>query len=515
MNHWQIVTLCLGLCILPAASAGTWYVDGINGNDGWDGLCPTWDGGTCGPKATIQAAIDLAINADAIHVAPALYLENIYFNGKNIKLIAQNPSVTVSDPLDPAVASIIDGSQPADPDFGSAVRFYGTESPDCELNGFTVTGGTGVMSSSGYTEGGGIFGGDAGQMWVWTRATIVNCTITENTARFGGGFHQCGGLIDRCDIVANWTADAGGGNHNGGGLCACNGVINNCRIQENQSYGGGGLYSCLGDIINCDISGNTATWSGGAMMWCDDCVVTNCNISGNTASTSGLGAGGAVFSQRATYTNCTFAYNTGKSGGAIYAWHANAPTMNNCILWGNVAPDNQGNQIKLNAATDPCTLTIEYSDVEGGQSGIYLANTTLCTVVWGNGMLETPPLFADAAAEDYSLAPASPCIDAANNTRVPAGLVTDIDGRLRFADRPATPDTGHGAAPIVDMGAYEYQCQADLNGDGAVRIQDLAQLLSNYGQTGATYADGDLDGDGDVDLSDLAALLALYGTTCP
>ena len=97
----------------------------------------------------------------------------------------------------------------------------------------------------------------------------------------------------------------------------------------------------------------------------------------------------------------------------------------------------------------------------------------------------------------------------------------DFDGRLRFTDRVATPDTGVGdpaypGLPIVDMGAYEYQCDGDLNGDGQIGLSDLAQLLAHYGTAGgATYQDGDLDGDGDVDLSDLAALLAVYGTTSP
>jgi hypothetical protein len=58
-------------------------------------------------------------------------------------------------------------------------------------------------------------------------------------------------------------------------------------------------------------------------------------------------------------------------------------------------------------------------------------------------------------------------------------------------------------------------CPGDLNGDGAVSLADLAQLLAHYGVTSeAAYEDGDMDGDGDVDLSDLAALLAVYGTSC-
>ncbi len=65
------------------------------------------------------------------------------------------------------------------------------------------------------------------------------------------------------------------------------------------------------------------------------------------------------------------------------------------------------------------------------------------------------------------------------------------------------------------MGAYEYQCTGDLNGDGEVDLSDLAALLATYGATtGVTYADGDLDQDADVDLGDLSTLLAAYGTTC-
>jgi len=59
-------------------------------------------------------------------------------------------------------------------------------------------------------------------------------------------------------------------------------------------------------------------------------------------------------------------------------------------------------------------------------------------------------------------------------------------------------------------------CPGDLDHDLDVDLSDLAQLLSNYGETsGMTYEDGDLDEDGDVDLTDLAALLAEYGTICP
>jgi hypothetical protein len=64
--------------------------------------------------------------------------------------------------------------------------------------------------------------------------------------------------------------------------------------------------------------------------------------------------------------------------------------------------------------------------------------------------------------------------------------------------------------------SFTVTLYGDVNLDCEVALDDLAQLLANYGQTtGATWADGDLDGDGDVELDDLATLLALYGQTCP
>ena len=59
-------------------------------------------------------------------------------------------------------------------------------------------------------------------------------------------------------------------------------------------------------------------------------------------------------------------------------------------------------------------------------------------------------------------------------------------------------------------------CVGDLDQNGEVGLEDLAQLLASYNVTsGASYENGDLDCDGDVDLSDLAALLASYRATCP
>ena len=60
----------------------------------------------------------------------------------------------------------------------------------------------------------------------------------------------------------------------------------------------------------------------------------------------------------------------------------------------------------------------------------------------------------------------------------------------------------------------ECDCLGDLNGDGIVDLDDLANMLSHYGQSGVTYYDGDLNGDGTINLDDLAELLCRYGDVC-
>lgn len=59
------------------------------------------------------------------------------------------------------------------------------------------------------------------------------------------------------------------------------------------------------------------------------------------------------------------------------------------------------------------------------------------------------------------------------------------------------------------------ECYGDITGDGLINLDDLAQLLGHYGQTGVSYEDGDLTGDGIVNLDDLAEMLGLYGQPCP
>ncbi len=218
--------------------------------------------------------------------------------------------------------------------------------------------------------------------------------------------------------------------------------------NANGSYpanSGGGLYNSGGSptLNNCTFNGNSASYGGGTANYSSSSLsLNNCTLSGNSASNYG----GGIYNRFSSpsLNNCTFGGNSaGQSGGGMYNYTSFAPTLTNCIIWGN------GSSPIYNAAGTP---VITYSDIQGGWTGtgnigadpLFVRNPSAGPdTVWGT---------ADDDYGDLRLQASSPCIDAASNAAVPANITTDLAGNPRFADVPGVHDT----AAIVDMGAYEY-----------------------------------------------------------
>jgi len=449
------------------------------------------------PYDAIQEALNVA-PAGAAEIVSILVADGVYsgignrdldFAGKVLTLRSENGAETC----------IIDCERA-----GRGFHFHNDETPASTLEGFTVCNGR-----SGY--GGGIYCANS-------TPSISHCIIVNNTAWDGSGggiyFYSHGSyrlVIRDCEITGN-TARTGGG-----GVCCSSGscVILNCIIGGNQCtyaiYGGGGVFGSLHSIIiisNSVIGGN-ACWDP---------------YGGNDSSGGGVAGHGSML----TVNNCTITLNfAGTRGGrGVYNNHDCNTVIRNSIIWNNLPA---GSEIAFPQVNPP---TMSYCDITGGLPP---------GVIDGGGNIDADPLFVDPDGpdddpntfedNDYRLSAGSPCIDAADNEAVPADTLDldddgdteepipfDVDGNARFVDDLGMPDSGNGAPPIVDMGAYEFQgktCFADLDGDRDVDWEDLTVLLDSYGTTsGAVYTDGDLDRDGDVDLTDLAVLLTVYGTTC-
>ncbi len=244
--------------------------------------------------------------------------------------------------------------------------------------------------------------------------SVVTFNTEETSAAVLSGFTIQNG---------RWTGPswAGGGIH-------CDGAspsLENLIVSGNSSEPhGGGIY--LGgptspNIVNTVISGNTTEISGGG-IFCNASSPTlvNVTVNGNTATLVGGGGGGISF------------------------WNSSNPYFVNSILWGNI-PDEIW--FSSDGGSPNNTVTITYSDVQGGLNGIVTNNNG--TVNWGAGNINANPNFVDAANGDFHLQTSSPCIDSGDPTSDP-----DPDGTM------------------ADMGAYYFDQSSGGRIDGSVTLTE-------------------------------------------
>ncbi|MFQ6031677.1 MAG: right-handed parallel beta-helix repeat-containing protein, partial [Candidatus Zixiibacteriota bacterium] len=155
-----------------------------------------------GEVSTIQGAISAALDGDTVLVAPDIYYENINFLGKGI-LVASN--FIFDDDTATISATIIDGSNPANPDSGSVVYFVSGEDSNAVITGFTIRNGTGTPVET-WSGGGGVY--------VDSSSAMISSNIIEgNTANDGAGVFCYG---SSCRILNNTII--GNSAHEGGGI---------------------------------------------------------------------------------------------------------------------------------------------------------------------------------------------------------------------------------------------------------------------------------------------------------
>ena len=448
-------------------------------------------------QPTIQEGIEAAADTDTVLVADGTYFENIDFIGKAIT-VASNFLLN-GDTLH-IENTVINGSQPTSPDFGSCVMFLSGEDDNSVLTGFYLTEGTGCFAQViGNNSGGGIYCLDSSPM-------IVSNIIKNNSLAYGGGItihnssptllnnvisnntvtYNCGGvsivfgsnpylegniisnntayaaggilisdssptLVDNV-IIGNSVADISGGVHI---QYDSNPVFLNNIICNNSGTYAGGLHIVLGavpTIQNCHIYGNNAGISGGGIrVYEADIDVTGCTISDNYAS---YGGGINVYNAEIEVINCTISDNHANSnGGGICNGVDSNSSIVNCILWNNTPQE-------IYVVSGSVTAT--YSDIQGGWAG--------------TGNIDEDPLFVGTGDNPYSLLEDSPCIDAGDPDTIGSNLLPwDIIGNIRIWD-----GDGDGIA-IIDMGAYEYDAPPYVDVEDNVIIQTPEIFLhQNY-----------------------------------
>jgi parallel beta-helix repeat protein len=202
---------------------------------------------------TVQAGIDAAMDGDTVLVAPGEYVitEPITFRGKAITVHSE------AGPDDTTIRM----ATPVDTNRGSVVVFENNETSESVLDGFTITGGKGIL-------------------------------VPSENARAGGGifFSASSGKLNNCVIVGNEARDVGGGVVVASGSSM---TLTNCTIRGNSctasvSAGGGGI-CCIQSssltMIGCTVAGNSAGHVGGGVFTWDGSSTTLINCRRELGST--------------------------------------------------------------------------------------------------------------------------------------------------------------------------------------------------------------------------------------
>lgn len=408
----------LGIAFVVHAEAlgATWYVSVPPCNSD-SATCGTSEANTC---CRIQDAVSRSANGDTVLVKPGTYVQSdgiTNFVGK---------AITVKSTAGPEVTTITATNG------APKVKFQSGEGSASILEGFTLSGGTGVgvfCVIASPTIRGNIIAdnGDSGIRLINSSAIIEDNLICGNTATTGGGIYAqdpTNLVIRRCTITGNSATEnyynvGGGLRLTGGGSV----TVSRCVVRDNEGvgYGGGMATNDVASIagpcpalltVNVDNTlffGNTSTQqSGGGMS------IGNCTMG--------------------TASHVTFSRNDALTGPAMYVFNGGGTyTVTESILWGNAVPGDTKSEITIHTGS----LVVSYSDVEGGFAGV--------------GNINADPLFFDPAADNYHIKTGSPAMNAAVGCDL-AGV--DLDGHPRCVNG------------VEDMGAYEYpECLTNANCD--------------------------------------------------
>ncbi len=185
---------------------------------------------------SIQAAINDAVSGDMILVYPGRYLENLDLSNKS-DLILTSLEYTTAD-TSYISSTIIDGSN------GNTSTILCYENVlDCEIRGFTITGGRGYDYFNGNSPRQ-IFGGG---LFIYSNCdlNLFNLNICNNRSSWGGGIMICESntvFMSKVNIYNNFARYVGGGLATGSSIYSIPQIIfdqvHRCSIYNNFAQWG-------------------------------------------------------------------------------------------------------------------------------------------------------------------------------------------------------------------------------------------------------------------------------------
>jgi hypothetical protein len=239
-------------------------------------------------------------------------------------------------------------------------------------------------------------------------------------------------LIRGFTIRSGSTAASGGGAR----IVASSLAIEDCLFEANSAVHGGGLSgeSSAFTLTGCEFRDNVASEMGGAISVTSvpSPSISGCELAGNEAL---VGGGIAVRNGcEPSIDASVLVANLADQGAAVWWDFLTGGAMTNCTLVAHGALTPDGGALWFNSICAPFVgANIVAFGTGGGAVFAVAGNSAMlgCNDVFGNvggdalgGVVDlgtnfsANPLFCDASAGDYTLAPSSPCLPGG-----PCGLV--------------------------------------------------------------------------------------------
>jgi parallel beta-helix repeat protein len=455
---------------------------------------------------TIQSAIDTAVAGDTIIVSPGAYVENIDFKGKAI-------TIQSTDPNDPNIvtSTIINGSNPADPNFGSVVLFKSSEDHNSVLAGFTITGGTGSWLLVAWDLYGVYWNRCGGGVLCcnMSEPTITKNIFTANLAGQGGAIYVYGNPVNPNDptdppvhvkpIITentffNNSATTGHGftppdanhtlyDHGDGGAIVCfqgvdANIIGNYIADNNASAYGGGIHLrqwCNGFIAENEILDNNALLGGGIhLTYTSKPTIRDNLISGNIVG--GLGGGGiyVYYLSQPLIERNIITNNTSTNGAGIGVYYTSSGTIRDNLICKNFS----GYGIRVVGSTPAIRANTIADNAKGGIDCDWSANPNIAdNIIAGNG-----PGWGIWVHD--SSAPVIKYNDVWNNNKGTTGPdipdQTGINGNISADPNFVAPDTNDYHldlnSPCINAGDPNYTVEpneTDYYGDKRIMFQRI------------------------------------------
>jgi hypothetical protein len=324
-----------------------------------------------------------------------------------------------------------------------------------------------------------------------TNLTVTRCTFDCRGEI--GGLSGDGVTFQDCDIRCTCTH---------GGLFGTDMNLESCRVTLSVDSGTS-LWMTRGSIRRSEVQAgvsieplpcmrltgttmNDSVIRATGYQWAQisgACTVLNCRI---------LGASGPIVGEPGAaprFINCLFQH-----GGLPSMFQVGSQwRFDNCIIWGTGTDD-----ATTFAAPAGMTGFVNYCDVRGWSGAL-----------GGLGNISAHPfLYADG-----TLTPASPCIDAGDNSRVPPGAVYDFVRGCRIVDGDVN------GSRVVDMGPHEFTlCAANCDcstGAPVLNVLDFNCFLHRF-SVGDPWANCDRSTEAPVlNVLDFNCFVQRFTAGCP